>query len=400
MSLALVGCNLFEPTETTQTEIRGLGLIGEAPPSALTCADIPVDIADWWQAENTGIDALYTGRDGILNGNTAFDIGYVGQAFSFDGTGDWIDISGSADINAPDVVTVEAWIYMRAATYYPGIITKGNLSTGEESYALFLNSTGKLAFLVNMDGTTSGRTMLVGPAIPIDTWVHVAASFGNSTIKLYIDGVVRATKEHFGGIFPSANPIRIGMFEKSTDPSITASFSGLIDEPSIFHRELSEDEVWNLFQAGNLGKCANQIIPPAPPVDTVVTPPPPPPPPPPTPVDTVVTPPPPPAPVDPSNNGNSGNGNNGSGNGNGGSIDTTSNSNGNGNGKIKDKKGKIVTVVLSKASIQTDTNKNKKKAKDLKFKTEKETKEKAQKAAKEAEEKKKECEKKDKEKKK
>jgi amino acid permease len=51
----------------------------------------PSGLVAWWKAENNANDSV-GGYNGTLYGGTTFTSGKVGQAFSFDGVDDYIEI--------------------------------------------------------------------------------------------------------------------------------------------------------------------------------------------------------------------------------------------------------------------------------------------------------------------
>ena len=278
-SLILNSCLLFDSNpETSQDRAtpRGLYLQGEPLPHENSCAVLPSGITGWWTGNGSYTDTLNAQRVGIPYGEASFAEAYTGQGFNFDGMGDRIVLSGTENLNPTQEFTIETWLFLRQPISYAGVVTKGNLSTFEESYGLFIyGSSGKLSFIVNGYGNSIGRTILVGPTVPLNTWVHAVATFSGTTMKIYMDGYLRITKEHLMGIAPSLQPIQIGMYEKSSDPASTSGFNGLIDEVGIYNRALSDQEVFDLYNAGKLGKCYPQpiVTPPSDSQPTPVTPP-------------------------------------------------------------------------------------------------------------------------------
>ena len=103
----------------------------------------------------------------------------------FDGTGDYLTYpsNGAFTFGTADF-TVEAWVYVTAATNF-GIFNVGGAATG--SYSLYwLASTQK--FTSTRYGDTGGAGNTTN-TYPTNTWYHVAAVRSGSTAKLYINGV-------------------------------------------------------------------------------------------------------------------------------------------------------------------------------------------------------------------
>src|SRR5712692_1344258 len=133
--------------------------------SAVPCVPHPgvpgVDTVSWWPADTNAQDVI-GGNDGILtNGATAgVASGMVGNAFSLNGTNQFVEIPNNAGLN-PSAITVDAWVNPTANSFFPSIVSKGNVGTFAESYALFLTPTGQPGFLVNTNGTSTGRALLI-----------------------------------------------------------------------------------------------------------------------------------------------------------------------------------------------------------------------------------------------
>jgi len=78
----------------------------------LSCASAPTNLTSFWPAEANALDAQGTNH-GTLRGDTTFATGLIGQAFRFDGSGDYVEVPDSPSLNfAPnDPITVECWVY-------------------------------------------------------------------------------------------------------------------------------------------------------------------------------------------------------------------------------------------------------------------------------------------------
>jgi hypothetical protein len=218
----------------------------------------------WWPAEGNAKDITEHDHDGTLQGAT-FAPGEVGQAFSFDGTDDFVDVPNAPDLNIPSgKITVDAWIYPTAlGQFYPSILGKGNVGNFQESYALFLNPDNTIGFLVNTDGTATGRGSVFGvtPVLP-NTWTLVAGTYDGTSVNVYVNGGLDATAPHVGTtIYGTPNDLLIGKADRSTpnpSPYSDSYFNGRIDEAELFNQALSAADIANLYNAGNAGKCKCQ----------------------------------------------------------------------------------------------------------------------------------------------
>jgi hypothetical protein len=110
---------------------------------------------------------------------------YGTGSLSFNGSGDWLVVSDSVNIQLrTGSFTIEAWIYP-SATSGKGIVAKG--TGGTDGWLFWLNSSNKLEFQFNASSTIQSSA-----SISTDTWTHVAVvreGTGSNQTKLYINGV-------------------------------------------------------------------------------------------------------------------------------------------------------------------------------------------------------------------
>lgn len=219
----------------------------------------PGSLAGLWHLDqNSGVTATDSSgnvNDGTLVGATFTNTAKFGEhAVSFDGVDDFISVpDGDMSLNPASAITAEAWIHITAYGFYPSVISKGNVGNYAESYALFVDPSGVLSFLVNTDGTSGGRGVVItGPAIPLNTWVHVAGTYDGAAVKTYLNGVQVGSVARTGTINQLPNDVLIGKSDRTSTPSpyLDSFFNGKIDEVRIWNRALGANEVLASAQAG------------------------------------------------------------------------------------------------------------------------------------------------------
>ena len=222
----------------------------------------PGSLAGLWHLDEdrgvTAEDSSSNGNDGTLVGAKFTKNAKFGErAVKFDGLTDFISVPDvDMSLNPASALTAEAWIRITAYGFYPSVMSKGNVGNYAESYALFVDPSGVLAFLVNTDGTSGGRGMVItGPVIPLNTWVHVAGTYDGTTVKSYLNGVLVGSVPHAGTINQLPNDVLIGKSDRTSTPSpyLDSFFNGEIDEVRIWNRTLGVNEVLASAQAGLRG---------------------------------------------------------------------------------------------------------------------------------------------------
>jgi hypothetical protein len=84
-------------------------------------------------------------------------------------------------------------------------------------------------------------------------WHHLAVTYNGAEEILYVDGRPQQRVTHWQGRVP-ANSYDLTLGMNLVDPNpkfneVGASFDGLMDDPMIFNRALSADEVQTLFKS-------------------------------------------------------------------------------------------------------------------------------------------------------
>ena len=81
-----------------------------------------------------------------------------------------------------------------------------------------------------------------GPQLPVGVWSHIAVTYDNTAIRLYVNGALRSTFTTTGAISASTAPLQIGGNNVFSLPG-TEFFAGLIDEVRVYNRALSATEI-------------------------------------------------------------------------------------------------------------------------------------------------------------
>jgi hypothetical protein len=160
-----------------------------------------------------------------------------GNGLQFDGVDDEIDVPHAASLSfgAGDPMTVELWFNLsepRSPVYH--LIGK-RVACGETNYQVAVGS-GELHF-----STGPSPAFRVGTPFTatVGQWVHVAATCDGSTVRLYVNGQLKATG---AGSLGNENdePLRIG---QSGTCQSDFRFVGVIDEVRIWNVARSVNEI-------------------------------------------------------------------------------------------------------------------------------------------------------------
>lgn len=236
--------------------LAALALIVAGPTvQAQSCSPPPSGLVSWWPGDGNAID-IKDSNHGTLMGGTGFDPGVVGQAFSFDGYYNFVEVTDSPSLNiGTDDFSIDAWI----RTTYDDVQTimdkrVFSLAGVELGYHFFAGLAGLSFQMANGDSYMNYDS---GAFVQDGNFHHVAVTVRRGSLeggKIFVDGVVVLTFDptpFAGNIYNTAN-FRIGGHSFAYP---LASFHGLIDEIEFFKRALTDDEVRAIFNAGSAGKC-------------------------------------------------------------------------------------------------------------------------------------------------
>jgi hypothetical protein len=217
---------------------------------APSCVARPPGMINWWPGDGNATD-IVGGKHGTLQGNATFADGKVGQAFSFDGTGDFVRLPANPAWNfGTGPFTIDFWeksssttttiMFALALGSYSFKNLEFDFNDGSGLY-LYWNSSGANRISVGSLGAyTDGQ------------WHHIALTRSGTTMTLYVDG----------------SPVGSATYAPAIDVSNTGfnyigahalgyslTWKGEIDEVEIFNRALSASEIRGIFNADCYGKC-------------------------------------------------------------------------------------------------------------------------------------------------
>jgi hypothetical protein len=237
------------------------------------CTAIPSGLVSWWDA-NGDYEDIVSGFHGTPQGSVSTTAGYIGDAFSFerDNAGDSIAVGNPVELASLSAgVTLEAWINLESipstgqtADLRPyGVISKWNQTAGGDSYGLNVTNNGAGATLAGGIGNGVSDPGILGGALSVSTWHHVAMTYDTTTDlnKLYLDGVEVGSRTRANGILASSVGVSIG---RETGGATPRYFDGLIDDARVYNRALSGAELDAIHDNGTNGMCE----PPPPPACT------------------------------------------------------------------------------------------------------------------------------------
>lgn len=212
------------------------------------CAQMNGNPISWWPGEGNAFDIM-SGNNGTLQNGATFAAGLVGRAFSFDGNDDRVVVPHNASLDPPSGnITLEAWVFATNFVGQGSIINKRTVANND-GYTLEHTAGGNLSLAVFVGGT--GFFVVSPSGLPLNTWTHVAGTYNGTTLTIYINGVnVGSTNSSGGPVMTTTGDLWIG-----ENIANSTNWNGMIDEPSVYNRSLSQTEIQSIVNAGTRGKC-------------------------------------------------------------------------------------------------------------------------------------------------
>jgi hypothetical protein len=192
---------------------------------------------------NSLLDNSGNGNHGTIYGATPVD-GISWKALIGDGVNDYVSISNESAFDFVSDFSVSLWI--KTSFTYSSVIASifGKIAAGFTSgFDLILSTTSKLRFAIrgssSIDTTTASTTV-----VNDNIWHHVVCIGTATSAKMFIDGVQSCSVS--GTWTPTTNNSDVLFFRRYLSES--SFFPGTIDEPRIYDRALTADEVRELYQ--------------------------------------------------------------------------------------------------------------------------------------------------------
>jgi hypothetical protein len=172
-----------------------------------------------------------------------------GNAISFDGFDDVVEVTHNAALNFPGDLTVESWIKIPAtqnntANNDNAIIEKwagNNSGIGYPFTIRFIKSTHSVSF-ARYNGTAS--VGVDGIAVVDDNkWHHIAATKTGNALSLYIDGILQGTGADLADVTNVNNTQNLNIGSRGPLATGPNQLTGTIDEIRIWNAGLTQSEI-------------------------------------------------------------------------------------------------------------------------------------------------------------
>ena len=205
--------------------------------------------------------------DGILMGDTTFVAGKFGNAVTFDGSGDYVDVANVLIPAASQSYSVATW-FKATESSLDGTRRMLFETSGDWAASVELSATANLLkYSVNTEGTTGDAIVSTTIKPSEGEWHHVVLTYDSvtdpvsgdvtGTSKIFYDGaeVVAARRTTSNTLRPSTG-FHIGTYRDANG----RYFEGLLDDMGVWNRSLDDSEVAWLWNEG-VGNAVASAVP-------------------------------------------------------------------------------------------------------------------------------------------
>lgn len=190
-------------------------------------------------------DASTNGNDGSVNGASWTSNAGIGVTDCLSFSDDYVEVPNSNSLN-PNQVSIVAWVNPFTTQNARRIVSKSGGATNQ--YQTYIYD-GYYHFDIKTNNGDFGITS--NCQAQTWAWSLFAATYDGSMMRMYVNGVLVASGSASGNVISYNQPVYVGMWGGGGQ-----YFQGLIDEPYVFNRGLTQKEVkqiYGLVDGGSYG---------------------------------------------------------------------------------------------------------------------------------------------------
>lgn len=222
------------PEFTNSFTATAYGLLGESSSASSTIyVDRSTPVAQWPFDDGTGLTAadisgnVHNGT--LVNGAVWSALGRYSKSISFDGLDDAVTVPDDVDFDIAHALTMQTWVAPNAFGAVQSLISRAG------AYSLSLENDGRVTALIYPNGVAA---VVHSPSpLPQGLWSHVAATYDQTALRLYVDGVEVAATAVSGSMATSDGPVWLGRADAGNP------LNGKLDEVVIYDRVRTADEI-------------------------------------------------------------------------------------------------------------------------------------------------------------
>lgn len=200
-----------------------------------------------------GTGSTVTFNTGNITANTTYNVYGVKPSGGLELNGsDYAVISAATGINSlfgSNQLTAEGWFYPTVSTSYPMLIGESYLGDDNVQFSLYQDGTNIYGGFYN-----SGWHQISAP-ITLNTWQHIACTYDQSELKLYINGALISSAPETAPLPLGTEEWRIGLRWDLPD-----HYQGKMDELRVWNTARTQSEIQSAMNTCLTGTEANLVL--------------------------------------------------------------------------------------------------------------------------------------------
>jgi len=188
--------------------------------------DLQKGLVSYFNFDDNLKDQKGYASDGVPTGNPTFTAGKRGKALTRNGIDQSVNFKPKNPLNS-NQISISCWFKTVDLGFNNLVLDITNPSNEVKIYT----SQGEVSLTVSLPNTSSVFVPFLS-----GQWNHYVGTFDGNTMKVYINGIYIAQKDHPGIIFGFNDNL-----------NLTYDWPGSIDELYIYNRALSPAEVTQLY---------------------------------------------------------------------------------------------------------------------------------------------------------
>ena len=215
---------------------------------------------------NGNVFSTGLGIDRFGNNNNSYDFNFTGMSWN-SALHKEILIPYNSSFNSTNL-SVSLWVYPRSY-YFPGIPGNDKVSAlirryqngynnpNEQSWVVDLSNNTLTCSILASSANTNQAYMSVSSGISLNQWHHILFTYDNSSMKLYLDGVMVSQNPTTVQINTLSNSgISIGDSNQANGNWYESD--ALIDDIGLWNRALTQEEINNIYYSNTT--CETLVI--------------------------------------------------------------------------------------------------------------------------------------------
>lgn len=229
--------------------------VGAISDTASVTISSDTSLRGWWKMDESGGNVVsdfsgFANHGTAVNGPT-FVAGMSGNAMSFDGSNDYVQLPNSIANSAAGSVSM--WIRTNtnftnfAHLFYLSPVASGDGFGAEQELHVSFRADERLHFYIKDAANGVNDINIISPAsYANNAWHHIVATWDiNGNAVLYANGVQVASAVHDAASFSGSSVVRLGR-----PGANTRYYSGLMDDVRLYNVAISALQVQELYNQG------------------------------------------------------------------------------------------------------------------------------------------------------